>query len=620
MGNHRLSRVLALLPIAAACAAATGCSLIGLGIGAAVDSQNKDREIPGWELTEVEPGAPISLLLVDGSRISGRLGGVELIPPSDYASRYAEARRALGSQTPLPALGPGARLLGVQGGSGSGQLLGFTTRGVVFHLEGRADPIHYPYEKVAELSDAEGVAIDGTALRSLVGAGRLPLSAQLILDVGGQSQRIPLDRVTQATVRAKHKGHAKLVGFLIGAAVDVVVVVSVLNDPWLNTDNCDPNSCPYVYSDDGRGYRLDSEVFGGAIFEKAERTAWDRLDHLVERDGAYRIRIANELRETQYLDGVTLLAVDHARGTQVIPSFTGEAVVIQNPRSPTAAVDSAGRNVLPLVKAPDQDVWLANPFGRDPEDPSQVRDAVTLDFRKSPGRESAKLVLHVRNTLWASFLRRKGLELLGSDLDVWYARMNASAEARRQLNEATIREGALRVEVWDGVGWRNAGFVWEVGPALPKWQVLRVPVPPGPGPFRVRLSSTVGHWLVDSAQLDDSPDRPIRVTPIAPESARDQTGADVLAIVSARDGRRHAMPTLSDTVALRFPAPPRRPGWERTMILKSSGYYIIHVDASGPPRSAELEELLRRPGAYGQFAVRLLNGYQDRSLSRIAAR
>src|SRR5437867_13422524 len=66
-----------------------GCSLIGLGIGALVDShRSKPRSLEGWDLQRIRKGARIRVLLRDGSAVAGRFRGVETIA-EEYAARYA---------------------------------------------------------------------------------------------------------------------------------------------------------------------------------------------------------------------------------------------------------------------------------------------------------------------------------------------------------------------------------------------------------------------------------------------------------------------------------------------------------------------------------------------------
>ncbi|MGH7580926.1 MAG: hypothetical protein ACREM9_12180, partial [Gemmatimonadales bacterium] len=87
-------------------------------------------------------------------------------------------------------------------------------------------------------------------------------------------------------------------------------------------------SCPLVYSWDGSQWRLDSGTFGGAIARALARTDVDNLQYAVAVRDTVRLRLANELRETDHVDELTLLAVDHPPGVGVAPTPAGAIRII----------------------------------------------------------------------------------------------------------------------------------------------------------------------------------------------------------------------------------------------------------------------------------------------------
>ena len=128
--------------------------------------------------------------------------------------------------------------------------------------------------------------------------------------------------------------HSVMTGFLIGLAVDAVVIaVAASHDEPPPADTC---GCPYARSWDGRDWRVEGECFSGSIFQAAARTDFLRLAHLAPVDGACRVRISDELSETDFVDEATLLVVDHPMGTTVVPSFAGEMHTLRNARPPFA--------------------------------------------------------------------------------------------------------------------------------------------------------------------------------------------------------------------------------------------------------------------------------------------
>ncbi len=276
-------------------------------------------------------------------------------------------------------------------------------------------------------------------------------------------------------------------------------------------------------------------------------------------------------------------------------------------------------DVRGLVAKRDERSWVSNPFGRDPDNKAEARDGITVEFTRPAGTASAKLALRVQNTPWGYYLRHQFLELLGSDFERWYARMD-SAEDYQAFEEARRREVALSIGVWDGAGWRNAGFVWEVGSALPRDVAVSIDLRDVPGErLRLRLDSTVGLWTIDSVHVDYSRGAPLEVREIPPSKVTDQEGRDLTASVSRADGKDYVMSGATASAEAIFPAPPRRPGCDRSVVLKTTGYYKIHVEGKGEPQLALVQRLVNEPGAFGQHTLRLLNGYERRFFAQMGS-
>ncbi|MDE3257110.1 MAG: FG-GAP-like repeat-containing protein [Gemmatimonadota bacterium] len=131
-------------------------------------------------------------------------------------------------------------------------------------------------------------------------------------------------------------------------------------------------SCPWVFAFNGEemafikdflwrsplGMRINAQVTAGV--SQTEDWILIRGDELVSRDGLYDIRITSELWETQFVDWVELMVVDHPPDVAV---FVDERFAMQQPDLkviPTgtpvalnAARDESGRDVAAMVSARD---------------------------------------------------------------------------------------------------------------------------------------------------------------------------------------------------------------------------------------------------------------------------
>ncbi len=385
-------RPLCLLLAVALC----GCSIIGLTIGALSDArQPKAMTVPGWKVDTLKVGAKVEVLLRDGRTVNGKFKGIKPMPFNQYVTLHNEAKAQLpeGMYLPNPTdtlvMTFAARKPQESEVTVTGQLAGFVRDSVRVgqNVAGKARIVAWPLSELIRLSDQRGNELTGETIRSLINDGKIPVRSSLAILAKSEQKLIPTNQVQQVHQLAGKK-EGVLVGFLLGAAIDAAVIAAVASADWgsfMSTNESGSMSCPFVYSFDGRQYVLDSETFGGAIFRAAQRTDLDNLDHLTEVNGSYRMKITNELPETQFVDELRLLVVDHPRDTRVVPSFSGKINTLAAPQPPNKATSYRGDEVQNLIIDKDNRVWVSNPFGRNPEDKSQARDGLLLEFPRPAG-------------------------------------------------------------------------------------------------------------------------------------------------------------------------------------------------------------------------------------------
>jgi hypothetical protein len=281
------------------------------------------------------------------------------------------------------------------------------------------------------------------------------------------------------------------------------------------------------------------------------------------------------------------------------------------------AVDWAGNNILELLKEKDEHFWISNPFDRNPELPEQTRDSIVMEFSRPMASSLVKLILNIQNTGWASYMEGHLSELPGRELESWHDLMNRSVEAREAFKKVVFREGMLSLKLWDGESWKDMDYLWFVGPSLSKDQVVELDIRNIPGNvLRVKLESTAGLWMVDSVKADFSSDLPIDITEAQLIQAKDNKGKDLLRLLENIDDQDYILPTNEDWAELTFRAPARKKGYERSFILKSTGYYKVHGDTQGEPQKALMAKLTK-PGAFGKYSLELLARYRESALAQI---
>lgn len=228
------------LALAALTSALSGCSLIGYGIGSAIDASSKQTLAPEAFTPEdggrnsFRPGTKLKLALRDGEVVEGEYIGVERLPADEYALVYAEARERYALQSELPEPGDTVTLALVTGGVAEGEFMGFEfPHWVYFKRETQhgvpATQYGVPATDVVEMSDGRDRSVSGETLDRLLSSGTVPTMSALALQVDlgrfwrTERRLIPLDSISFAT----HKpttGRTALT--VMGLAIDVAAAVA----------------------------------------------------------------------------------------------------------------------------------------------------------------------------------------------------------------------------------------------------------------------------------------------------------------------------------------------------------------------------------------------------------
>jgi hypothetical protein len=417
--------------------------------------------------------------------------------------------------------------------------------------------------------------------------------------------RIPTSEVSFIEVEKVSAG--KTIALVGGLALLLVIVAGATSDWGWSGGSSDTTSSPLIYSWDGKYWRLDSGTFAGAIMPSLQRTDLDNLDYARPDHGVVRLKLANRLEETEYVDALSLLAVDHPHGVSVLPDATGktELHTVGRPEPPWSARDDAGRDVLPRVGVSDGLAWESGLRERDPGTPGQARDGIELAFHRPEGASSGTLVLETRNTLWAVHLMGRLVRAWGRDVAQWYDPATSAAVAGR-LAPVLNEEAPLSVLVRVNGVWEQRGQVWEIGPEVAKRVALPLDLSGVPGTqVEIRLESIPNFWMVDYVGLDVAPPSPFSVREIALERAIRNDGRDVRGLLATED-RSYLVMERGEEAELWLRVPPPAPGLSRSYVARTSGWYRIHGAEQAEP-DLEFLQAVAAPRGATTVAIRLAN-------------
>lgn len=415
------------------------------------------------------------------------------------------------------------------------------------------------------------------------------------------ARSIPLSDVQMVWTRESNDlGTVLLVvgGVIVAAGIAFLIVLAT------------KDSCPFLYASDGAEFALEGELYSGAIFKGIERRDFLKLHSLAAGPDGYVLKIANEVQETQYTDEMSLLVVDHPHDIGVYAGADGLLHTVRSPSGAISAVDTTGRDFTKAVSAADGRMWSSNPVGKDPENPADWRSGLTLRFPKPAGAERAKLAVRIGNTHWADTAFGEFLGMMGGMMPAWYENTGKDPAVREKAGNFMSNMGlALKVQVLGREGWRDAGSFYPTGPFGIEDDIIALPLErTADESLTVRLLGGTFFWMVDYAAVDYSPDLPVDVRALSPYSAEDGTGRDIRKALLAADGDYFVMPEPGNSAVVKYTAPARKPGLERSFFLRSSGYYTIHPKANASPDFAKLLAIRQNPDMFLKFSLQEIQG------------
>ena len=326
-------------------------------------------------------------------------------------------------------------------------------------------------------------------------------------------------------------------------------------------------SCPFIYSFNGKDWRMDSETYAGAIARGLERSDVDNLDQIRSVDGMYKIALVNEADEVEYTDELSLIVAEHPKGSLVYPDTRG---------------------ILHTVSAESQRVALRRIAVASL--PAKTRWEATF---ANPQNRKLALVLTLRNTEALPFIHLHMLNLLGDSVYSWYRMVNTNPVSAARVARWYESMAGLRVTArTDGSGWRDQDIVQIVGPKISKTIVVPLNVDPAQKIVTIRLESSPMLWNIESAVVaEELP--PAGAREVQVSRAVDSDGNDVTSSLQKRDGAYHIAATGSRVVA-EFAATEPREGMVNTVIARTTGHYYTTSTDDRRGNPALVSRLMRR--------------------------
>jgi hypothetical protein len=365
-------------------------------------------------------------------------------------------------------------------------------------------------------------------------------------------------------------------------------------------------SCPFIYSFDGNEYVFDAEPYGGAICQKLKRTEWCGLEHLNEQNGYYKIMAVNELDETQYIDELKLVVVDHPNGIKVAPDLSGNIHTVTERVLPSHAYDRNGKDIMHQISKNDDIFWQTCVEEKNLENKEDLRDELIIEFPKPKDAQKAKLFVNACNTFWGSHALKRYLDLHGNKVHAWYQEINNMGPAFFKMVAMHLGEQlySLKINIKTESGWKSKGIIVGGGPFVSEDKIYPLDISDVPGDtLSLMLTPPPPFWVINYLAIDYTDDLPLDVKELSAIQAVDDQDQNVGELLGKNDNNYLIMPTIGQRAELVFKSPPKSDNKDRTIFLKASGYYDIHLNADGEPQIEVLERIQSEPGFVVQYAL-----------------
>jgi hypothetical protein len=296
---------------------------------------------------------------------------------------------------------------------------------------------------------------------------------------------------------------------------------------------------------------------------------WTPVDVAPDENGKYRVRVDNLSGVPRGVDEAKLVVVDHPVGVGVAPDAQGIMRTFSGPVAPVRAVDRTGRDIAPLVGKKDDIFWRSPGGDSAPVAAGNLRDELSLEFRRPAGARKAKLIVNAANTMWRAQFAR---EVLGRSGDT----------AQRSGAKPLYREGeitGLGVRLETVFGWQTGQVIFTGGPLPAEDAIYRLDLGDVKGTtVRLKLEPPAGYWMIDRLALDFGEDPPLVEVLVDAEDVDSPDAAGVLRALAVEDESTLFLVNPGSQSVLTFTAPPLKEGMERTLFLRTVSCYEM------PPR------------------------------------
>ena len=399
---------------------------------------------------------------------------------------------------------------------------------------------------------------------------------------------IPISEIDRIAVVDKNVGKTiiSIVGSTIGILAVAIIIIALTK-----------SSCPFVYSYDGEAYVFNGELYPGNIIRNAQNQDYLKLNNFCEKDGFYQVRVSNELLEIQHTDLVELLFFDHPAGTEVLLDPSGKPVLLENNILPKQAL-SHGKSVINLITVKGDEQHFT--FNNISEEEDYLSNLI-LKFPKPIQAKNAGLKLTIKNSMWLDYIFGSFNEKFGAYYNS-FQKQQQDFTLEKSRNWQESQHIPLSVYVKRKSHWELEEKIFSTGPMSFRDIGLEINVENIQTDYiEIKLESGFMFWEIDHAALSFQSPSQIEMQSISAFKAITEKGVEVSDLLKKNDAKYLTQKKPGEFVDIYYLAPIISKGTERSIFIKSKGYYNYIRDYNGIPDFKELIKF-KNPAHFTKFS------------------
>ncbi|GAT64302.1 hypothetical protein [Paludibacter jiangxiensis] len=388
-----------------------------------------------------------------------------------------------------------------------------------------------------------------------------------------------------------------------GASAVIVaglIAIAVKAFTYTPVTTTSPESCPFIYTWDGKKYCFEGEIYSGALFKPLERNDYLTLTS-GKPNGTYPLKITNMSPEIQHTNLLELIVVDHDPTVSVLADKYGNLHSLSHLTKPTKATMANGKDVKAQIASKDTLFFQSIP--QDNEKP--LKEEMMIEFPNTEKASSVNLVIRAKTSFLLDEMMTHFFNLFGSAYNAFLQRQNNGSGESILL--WMVNQGIpLSVYIERNGKWEFADFFNAAGPVKYKDDILRLSIKGNePDPLKIKLVFGTFFWDIDYVAADYSSNTRFTTHTIPPSKAVNEKRENIISLLNKDDNSYYDQATTANQANIMFKMPAAGKT-TRTIILHSKGWYERIIHPTGTPDKRFMSQYTI-PGSLNQLTYDFLS-------------